>query len=332
MALKNSGMIFRFAGIFILSTFLASCEKEKYNLLDPADTGIWTLFNTGSGLPGNTIRDIVTDKQGLLWVAFSGNGIASSDGFSWTSYKTSNSGILSNSVTTLEIDEFGSVLTGTTNGLSIRAENGQWSFYQDPPRILNINTIKVTSTGDTWFGTEGQGFYVDEGTGFQQIYSASFANVNDIEEDHSGNIWIGTDNGLLKWNGSSFTLFTTGSGLPASEVKALCVDSKSRLWVGTTGGSTVTWIDSGNTLHQVTLFNGPYGVWPRKIFEDRRGNIWFATWYDGLIMYNGFFARTYKEYNGFFENDINTIGADKTGNLWFGLYSRGLVKYTLPLQ
>lgn len=325
-------MIFRFSGILIMGTCLLSCEKEKYDLLDPAGAGSWTLYTTSSGIPSNVIRDIALDQQGLLWAAFSGNGIASFDDYSWSSYNTSNSSILSNTVTTLETDDFGSVLVGTSNGLSIRAQNGQWTSYQDPPRTLYINTIKVTSAGERWFGTEGQGFYVDVGSGFFQVYSPSFVNVNAIEEDGAGNIWIGTDNGLLKWDGAGYSLFTTSNGLPANEVKALFFDSKLRLWIGTTGGNTVSWIDAGNTLHQVTLFNGPYGVYPRDIFEDRKGDIWFATWFDGLIRFDGIVAHSYKEYNGFFENDINAVAADRTGNVWFGLYSKGLVKYTLPLQ
>ena len=74
------------------------------------------------------------------------------------------------------------------------------------------------------------------------------------------------------------------------------------------------------------------GHYVRGIHEDKRGHIWFATWFDGLVEYDNVVPFTYKVYNGFYENDVNCIGDDEYGNLWIGLYSKGLVKYTLPLD
>lgn len=326
-------MILSSAGVFCFFILFISCEKTKYNLRNPAEAGLWSAYSTSNGLQGNGINDLFLDSKGMLWVAFSGgNGLASFDGSTWTSYKTSNSGILSNSVTSLAEDKYGTLIVGTLNGLSFRAENNQWSSYQDPPRTMRINDIKVTSTGEIWVGTQSQGFYYNDGSGFVQVYSASFQNVNSIEEDNSGNVWLGTDNGLLKWDGSNFSVLTTSNGLPENEVEDLYFDSKNRLWIATTGGNTVTYIDSEKNLFQVSLMNGPYGLFVMDIFEDRRGDMWFATWFDGLVRYDGAVSHSYKEYNGFAENDVNVIAEDKDGNLWFGLYSMGLLKYTLPLE
>jgi ligand-binding sensor domain-containing protein len=330
MTIKNSGRIFRNSGIIILLIFLASCKKETYDLMDPAKTGVWTSYKTG--LPGNQVRDIALDKNGLMWVAFSGAGLSSFNGSTWTPYNVSNSGLLSNNVTCLDVDKFGSLLVGTTDGISIRSANNQWTYFQDPILTLYVNSIKGTSKGWIVFGTENQGFYINDGTGFVQIYDATFKNVNAIEEDKSGNLWLGTDNGLLKYDGKSFSLLTTANGLPSNNVISLFCDSRSRLWVGTNGGKSVSWIDSGNKIYQVYLFNGSAGTYARDIYEDRRGDIWFATWWDGLIDYDGVVPHAYKTYNGFPENDVNAAGEDKNGNMWFGLYSKGLEKYTLPIQ
>jgi ligand-binding sensor domain-containing protein len=325
--------LFWIAGVFILYTMFISCEKNKYDLLDPVNAGVWNTFNTTNGLPGNGVNDIKLDSNGTLWVAFSsGSGLASFDGISWTTYKTSNSGILSNYVTCLEADNHNNIVIGTTDGLSFRTGSNEWFYFQLPGIILRINDIKITSAGDMYFGTYNKGLYYADNSGFSFVDSTIFKNVTAIEEDKSGNIWFGTNNGLMKWDGSNISLLTTANGLPSNEIKSLFCDSRSRLWIGTTGGQTVSWLGSDNVLHQVSLFNGPYGAYVRSIFEDRRGYIWFATWFDGLISYDGVIPKSYKEFNGFPENDINAIGEDKSGNLWFGLYSKGLVKYSLPLE
>lgn len=322
----------KFAVILLLFVSITSCEKTKYDLLDPESAGVWTLFTTDDGLPGNKISDIKLDGDGTLWIAFTNSGVATYKDGSITKYNTSTSSILNNYSTSLGPMSDGSMIIGTADGLSMKTTNDQWSSYKDPTvTIMYINTVKVTSDGFLWVGTENQGFYFNDGSGFEQIYNTTYKDVNIIEEDSDSNVWLGTDNGLLKWDGTNFSLLTTSDGLPSNEVTALFPDSKQKLWIGTFGGETVSWLDNSG-LHQLSLMTGNESIYVRDIFEDRSGDIWFATWFDGLIRYDGAVSHSYKVYNGFYENDVNTIGEDKDGNLWIGLYSEGLVKYTLPLE
>jgi ligand-binding sensor domain-containing protein len=318
--------------ILFFFIFASACENTDYDLLDPVSAGKWTYFNTKTGLPGDQVRDIKLDSKNNIWFTFSGNGAATYSNNVWTTYKTTNSSILNNNVICIAENASGTIIFGTSNGLSYKAANGQWSSYTDPLATMYVVALKVASNGWIWVGTINQGFYINDGSGFENVYVSSFKNVNVIEEGIPGNIWLGTDNGLIKWDRTSFTLTTTSGGLPDNEVTALFYDSQKRLWIGTNGGSTVSWIDEKGTMHQLSLLNGSQGTFVRDIYEDRKGDIWFATWLDGLIQYDGVVPKSYKKYNGFPENDINTIGGDKYGNLWFGLYSKGLAEYTLPLD
>ena len=330
--IKPIQSILFFSVSLLVFAFLTACEKTDYDLLDPHSAGVWTLFTTKDGLPGNQVTDIKLDTEGQLWFAFSNRGVASYLNGTIETYNTSNSNIINDFATSLGPMADGSILIGTADGLSLRTMDDQWSFYKDPEvTSMYINTIKIASNGIVWTGSEGQCLYINEGSGFYQLYDAAYENVNIIEEDSGNNIWIGTDNGLLKWDGSNFSIITTSDGLPDDEITALFNDSKGRLWIGTNGGETVSWIDNSG-MHQLSLITGNEGIYVQDIIEDSRGDIWFATWFDGLIRYDGVISHSYKVYNGFYENDVNTIGEDTDGNLWFGLYSKGLVKYTLPLE
>lgn len=316
----------------IAASMLNSCEKTRYDLLDPESAGVWTLYNTQTGLPSNQVKDIVRDRDDNLWVTFAASGAGKLTDDVWTFYQTSNSDILSNAVTALASRSDGTVIIGTSNGLSFVSSSGVWTSYKDPAvTTMNITCITETPDGWIWVGTQGQGFYVNDGSGFFQIYSASFANVRAIISDRDNNVYIGTDNGLLKWDGSGYTLYTTAHGLPSNQVMALFSDSRGRIWISASGGLTVAYLYD-SVISQLSLMNGTAGTNVRDIYEDRRGDIWFATWDDGLIRYDGVIAHSYKVYNGFFEDDVNCIGEDSDGNLWFGLYSEGLVKYTLPIN
>jgi len=66
----------------------------------------------------------------------------------------------------------------------------------------------------------------------------SYANTRDMADDGNGNIWITSQNGLIKYNmqSQSVTIYTTTNGLLHDFSIAICADSKKRLWVGSMGG------------------------------------------------------------------------------------------------
>lgn len=50
-------------------------------------------------------------------------------------------------------------------------------------------------------------------------------------QDGLGYMWFATDNGVVKYNGSEFTVFDINDGLPSSDVYKIFIDSKNRVWV-----------------------------------------------------------------------------------------------------
>src|SRR5262245_41587687 len=58
-----------------------------------------------------------------------------------------------------------------------------------------------------------------------------------ITQDKNGFLWVGTQDGLNKYNGLTFDVYRNepfdSMSLPSSSINALFADSKNRLWVGT---------------------------------------------------------------------------------------------------
>ncbi len=71
-----------------------------------------------------------------------------------------------------------------------------------------------------------------------QALHFSYANTRDIADDGKGNIWVTSQNGLIKYNLQKETaaIYTTADGLLHDFSFTLCVDVKKRLWVGSMGG------------------------------------------------------------------------------------------------
>jgi signal transduction histidine kinase/ligand-binding sensor domain-containing protein/CheY-like chemotaxis protein len=63
--------------------------------------------------------------------------------------------------------------------------------------------------------------------------------VNCVVQDRSGFLWLGTENGLFRYDGARFTAFSTADGLPGNFVRNLHLDGDGRLWVGTVNGLAV---------------------------------------------------------------------------------------------
>jgi ligand-binding sensor domain-containing protein len=323
-----------FAGIFALLILFISCERNDYELLDPASAGVWTLYNTTDGLPGNNVSDIKLDSDENLWMTFPGQGVAKYSEGTWTYFKTATSPLLSNIVTCVAETSDGRIIFGTSTGISILSgTSNTWTSYLDPMVTMAVTAVKVASNGTVWVGTAGQGFYVNSGSGFAKTTVEAFKtiSVRAIEEDATGNIWIGTDNGLIKWNGSTYSFLNVANGLPDKRISTILKDSKSKLWIGTKGGKSVSWIDTKG-IHQLSLLTGRDSCSINDIYEDRSGNIWFATDSVGVIRYNGIIPRIFNVASKFPENTVNTIGEDKYGNIWFGLTTKGVVRYTLPIN
>src|SRR4030095_7955773 len=66
-------------------------------------------------------------------------------------------------------------------------------------------------------------------------------------------------------------------------------------------------------------------VW--SIIEDKKGDLWFGTYGNGVSKYDGKSFTNYTNKEGLSSNYINTILEDKSGNLWFGTEGGGASKY-----
>jgi diguanylate cyclase (GGDEF)-like protein len=61
-------------------------------------------------------------------------------------------------------------------------------------------------------------------------------NIDCLAQDHTGYLWVGTQNGLYRYDGSQFQRFGAAEGLPERMIQNLYVGPDGTLWVGTTSG------------------------------------------------------------------------------------------------
>jgi signal transduction histidine kinase/ligand-binding sensor domain-containing protein len=108
--------------------------------------------------------------------------------------------------------------------------------------------------------------------------------IRAIVQTRDGYLWLGTDNGLVRFNGASFTAFTAETGsLKDNEVWALQEDDEQALWIGTYGGG-ITRLKDGRFRTFTTADGLPDDV-VTHIDKDSSGDLWIST-QSGLARYS----------------------------------------------
>ncbi|GAA4317621.1 hybrid sensor histidine kinase/response regulator transcription factor [Mucilaginibacter gynuensis] len=158
-------------------------------------------------------------------------------------------------------------------------------------------------------------------------------------KDERGFMWIGTENGLCKFDGYSFKTFVNTSGdsstITNNNITALAEDKKGRIWVGTMDGLNIfdpltekfeRFYHQDN--NRASLSNNK--VW--ALLADRQGMVWIGT-DDGFNLFNEK-TRTFTVFRPDAGNpyamkgkSVNAIIEDKANNLWLGNWSGGLNKF-----
>lgn len=147
--------------------------------------------------------------------------------------------------------------------------------------------------------------------------------INDLLQDRRGRLWIGTNNGVCRYNGRAFNKFEQENPVSNNPVKSIYEDRDGNIWMGTVRKGVCRF--DGTESKFFTIEDGLLSNIIYAITQDLNGNMWFGT-SEGLCRYNGKSFINYTTLRGLTGNDITALMTDKGGNVWIGTLS-GLIKF-----
>ncbi len=356
-------------------TVLAISEDNEGNLWIGTNDGLnkydyktekFTVYKNNkddsTSISGNNIYDIHEDKTGTLWIGTSG-------GLCKYNKKENNFSVIKkvdresietplNTVFSIYEDNQGNLWLGVLDGLSCLQKDGKILKY-NLPGLFNKYTdsyywVKAV-TGDKnknlWIGTSGNGLLkynmVTKSTKLFKLKrnnpnSISSNNINSLYVDRLNNVWIGTTNGLNRFDQSKqkFTTFQNDLFKPLSinnnNILSICEDKTGLIWVGTFGGVS-NFYQTLNEFYyyKVDKNNFERGLSSSNIncaFVDKNNNVYIGTdnGLDIVQSKTGSFTHFRNEpgnKNSLNNNDVKSVLVDRDDNIWMGTNGGGLNKY-----
>ena len=267
-------------------------------------TGRFTQYKHDPGnvnsLSNDIILDLCVDQDQKLWIGTYFGGLDSFDGTTFTHYKHDDK-----LTTSIADDRVWSILEDSSHRLWIGTFAGGLEIFDRSKKIFyhpfkqrDIRSPMITAMfedkrGNIWTGgylgvdvilKNGKGVthYISNGSDANNLVDN---NVNSINEDSRGLMWIATSGGLSVFNPKTniFTSLTKKNGLPANSVSKTLEDTKGTMWVSTSNGlSHITLTPKGNGFNfHFANFDETDGLQGREFnmnsaLKTRRGELIFG--------------------------------------------------------
>jgi ligand-binding sensor domain-containing protein/signal transduction histidine kinase len=277
---------------------------------------------TLSPAPG-PVLGLTTDSDGYLWIRQQAPRMLRYRGGTFD-VTSPDFGTTQSSVTAMCGGKNGAVLLSAQGtGILTYAKAGLVKLTSDT-QVPGFVVIAMAEgpQGEIWMGSDAGLFVLKQGLVTSGPTELADRKINCLLPVGSQELWVGTDNGVLRWTDAGRSWKSLSPILGGGQILAMTQDRDSNIWVGTAQGlfrvtsEGVTSMDksSSGTTAVVTA-----------LFEDREGNVW-AGGTQGLQRLRDSAFTTYSASESMPSDTNGPVYVDSDERAWFapiqgGLYS-----------
>ncbi|MCB2219285.1 MAG: T9SS type A sorting domain-containing protein [Bacteroidetes bacterium] len=295
----------------------------------------WIIYNkSNSDLESDIISDLLVDQDGTLWLTGGEYdnyiGLVKFDGINCTNFNTSSSGIPTNHVNAIALNNTGTILLGTYGKGLVFYDGTNWINFNKANSGLPgdyIHAVVADQNNTIWMGyseNSEMGLASFDGSTWN-IYDHSNSGMPpdpaySISIDQEGIIWLAgfglNPYGLIRFDGSNWINYTTNnSGIPNDMIFAIRASSDGKVWIGTKKG-LVSLDGEDWTEHNTSNSGIPYDNRILSITIDSNNTKWIGS-YDGLLSFKDGGWDVYNTENTNLENNfVSSPVFDSEGLLW----------------
>jgi len=282
------------------------------------------LFNHANtpAFPAGPVLGLTADPEGNLWIRLQSPGLLLyRDG---TFRNALPDAVQQESgVTAMCSGRNGEVLMTRPSG-TLRYSGGKlvaFSFPAERPNPLVIS-IAETTDGKVWMGTRDAGlFSLSEGLFSHADLRVPDRKINCLLPVGNRELWIGTDNGVVRWNGTELNGAGLSRLLERTQALAMTRDREANVWIGTANG--LLRINAGG-ISSLDKHPGRVGA-VTALFEDREGNLW-AGGAGGIERFRDSVFLTYPASASARSEGDGPLYMDDASRIWFAPAGGGLFR------
>jgi signal transduction histidine kinase/ligand-binding sensor domain-containing protein len=304
---------------------LAKAKEFLINSWDQAD-----------GLPSTRVNGVARTWDGYVWLATHG-GLVRFDGDRFTTFTTNQiSALHTNIVTSLRVDDVGTLWLGTADGSLVRSDTNGFSRIELPEIKWSgshwFNSIAGDSASELWAAPFNAGLVRVKG-GKAEVFGREFGatNVTQLLRDRDGRFWAVSDGRLLMRQEERWEEIG-GIDAPEESVRVICEARNGGFWVATLAsnqrGTRIFRYKDGNWGNELGAYPWPQGSVRSRaqtILEDSDGRLWCATAGGGVFFRSleGDWQRLATG-GALSQSDALCFMEDEAGVVWVGTRTSGL--------
>ncbi|GJG87809.1 hybrid sensor histidine kinase/response regulator [Gemmatimonadetes bacterium T265] len=282
-------------------------------------------------LAGRAVRALFEARDGTLWIGSEGAGVFRLRG-GRVERPSGGASVPGGRVRAIVQDRSGVVWVGSDHGL-IGVDASDHVVARLPPERLSpspVSALAVDSSGTLWIGTVDGGLFARRGGGIVRHSTADGLSSNSIRVlavDARGAVWIATwgagldriapDGGIHRYRATS---------PDGDRLRGLLVDRRGAVWAGAMTGllQLPGGIDTGARAAAGGLAVARGGSRLTAVAEDRDGDLWLATYNDGLVRLRRDVVDVLDERSGLRSRNVRAVLEDSDGSLWIATKGGGL--------
>jgi signal transduction histidine kinase/ligand-binding sensor domain-containing protein len=239
---------------------------------------------------------------------------------------TSDLGWPSGAVSAMARTGRGALLVSALDGGAMIHQRGQLETVVPASALPRSPVISIaeTTAGDVWMGTRDAGLVRSTGPRNVLVVDGSTdLKINCLLPGVGGHVWLGTDTGIVRWDGTTLTR----AGLPRelARVRALALggDRDGNIWIATASDGLLRLNGQGLESLDASGHDGRAQV--TAVFEDAEGNLWTGGESGIERIRDGAFA-TYSTPEGLPSESVGPVHVDSQGRTWLAPVDGGLYR------